>query len=313
MTLAKDLIDLLPLGEQAVHELLDDAAIQKARLRTSGPDQEFAGRTAALYFEKPSLRTRVTFEVGMNQKGGYALQLDAGSIGIGKRESLADVARNLERWLDVLVCRTFSHTLVTELARLANIPVVNALTDVSHPCQALAFGLTAREHKGDLKGQTLVFVGDGNNVARSLAELAALAGMHFVLACPQGFELPADFCATVSPEFARRNTRFETIHDPLRAVKGADFLYGDVWVSMGQEAQKDAKSSHFLPFQINDDLLSAAGEQALVTHCLPAHRGEEITDSVMDGKKTVCFDEAENRLHAQKAVLRRLFKATGRI
>lgn len=309
----KDLIDLLPLGEQAVHELLDDAAVQKARLKTEGPDREFEGRTAALYFEKPSLRTRVTFEVGMNQKGGSALLLDAGSIGIGKRESLADVARNLERWLDVLVCRTFSHTLVTELARLARIPVVNALTDVSHPCQALAFGLTAREQKGDLKGQTLVFVGDGNNVARSLAELAGLTGMNFVLACPEGFTLPQDFADQIAPEFARRGTRFEQSHDPVSAVKGADFLYGDVWVSMGQESQKDAKTNHFLPFQINDELLSAAGQQALVTHCLPAHRGEEITDSVMDGEKAVCFEEAENRLHAQKAVLRRLFKATGRI
>jgi len=313
MTPSKDLIDLLPLGEQAVHELLDDAAVQKARLRTSGPDSEFAGRTAALYFEKPSLRTRVTFEVGMNQKGGYALQLDAGTIGIDKRESLADVARNLERWLDVLICRTFSHTLVTELARLANIPVVNALTDVSHPCQALAFGLTAREHKGDLKGQTLVFVGDGNNVARSLAELAALTGMNFVLACPEGFTLPVDFASHIAHEFHARGTRFEQLHDAHKAVKGADFLYGDVWVSMGQEAQKDSKSGHFTPFQINDALLASAGSQALVTHCLPAHRGEEITDSVMDGEKAVCFDEAENRLHAQKAVLRRLFKATGRI
>jgi len=313
MTLPKDLIDLLPLGEQAVHELLDDAAVQKARFKTSGPDTEFAGRTAALYFEKPSLRTRVTFEVGMNQKGGSALMLDAGTIAIGKRESLADVARNLERWLDVLVCRTFSHTLVEELARHARIPVVNALTDTSHPCQALAFGLTAREHKGDLKGQTLVFVGDGNNVARSLAELAALTGMNFVLACPEGFTLPVDFASRISHEFAQRGTRFEQCHDPLRAVKGADFLYGDVWVSMGQESQKDSKTSHFLPFQINDALLDAAGSQALATHCLPAHRGEEITDAVMDGPKAVCFDEAENRLHAQKAVIRRLFKATGRI
>lgn len=313
MTLTKDLIDLLPLGEQAVHELLDDAAVQKNRLNTSGPDTEFAGRTMALYFEKPSLRTRVTFEVGMNQKGGSALMLDAGTIGIGKRESLADVARNLERWLDVLVCRTFSHTLVSELARLARIPVVNALTDVSHPCQALAFGLTAREHKGPLKGQTLVFVGDGNNVARSLAELAALTGMHFVLACPEGFELPSEFCAQIAPEFAHRGTRFETSHDAHAAVKGADFLYGDVWVSMGQESQKDSKTGHFVPFQINDALLDSAGSQALVTHCLPAHRGEEITDAVMDSEKAVCFDEAENRLHAQKAVIRRLFQATGRI
>lgn len=313
MTLPKDLIDILPLGEQAVHELLDDAAAQKARLKSSGPDTEFAGRTAALYFEKPSLRTRVTFEVGMNQKGGNALMLDAGTIGIGQRESLHDVARNLERWLDVLVCRTFSHKLVEELARLANIPVVNALTDVSHPCQALAFGLTAREHKGELKDQTLVFVGDGNNVARSLAELAALTGMNFVLACPAGFALPSEFASRIHQEFVRRGTRFEQSHDPRTAVKGADFLYGDVWVSMGQESQKDTKTGHFLPFQINDELLETAGSQALVTHCLPAHRGEEITDSVMDGPKAVCFDEAENRLHAQKAVIRRLFKATGRI
>ena len=312
-SLQKDLIDLLPLGEEAVHELLRDAVEQKARLRAHGPDTEFAGRTAALYFEKPSLRTRTTFEVAMNQKGGSALQLDAGSIGIGKRESLADVARNLERWLDALVCRTFSHELVAELARRANIPVVNALTDVSHPCQALAFGQTAIEHRGKLEGLSVVFVGDGNNVARSLAELAALSGMHFTLACPEGFELPADFSARVEPLFRARGTRFAQMRDPRQAAAGADFLYSDVWVSMGQEGQKDAKSAVFQPYRIDAGLLAAAGSQALVSHCLPAHRGEEITDEVMDGGKAVCFDEAENRLHAQKAVLRRLFRATGRL
>lgn len=313
MILQKDLIDLLPLGEQAVRELLSDAASVKSRLAAHGPDTEFAGRTAALYFEKPSLRTRVTFEIAMNQKGGQALQLDAGTIGIGKRESLADVARNLERWLDVLVCRTFSHQLVESLARLAKIPVVNALTDVSHPCQALAFGQTVVEKRGQLDGLTVVFVGDGNNVARSIVELAALTNMNFTLACPEGFELPSDFVEQVSPEFARRGTRFAQIRDPREAVKGADFLYSDVWVSMGQEGEKDAKTQHFLPYQINAELLSIAGSQALVSHCLPAHRGEEITDDVMDGGKAVCFDEAENRLHAQKAVLRRLFRATGRL
>lgn len=312
-SLQKDLIDLLPLGEGVVQELLQDAADQKSRLRARGPDTEFAGRTAALYFEKPSLRTRTTFEVAMNQKGGSALQLDAGSIGIGKRESLADVARNLERWLDALVCRTFSHDLVQELARRANIPVVNALTDVSHPCQALAFGQTVIEQRGKLDGLSVVFVGDGNNVARSLAELAALTGMHFTLACPQGFELPSDFSTEVAPLFAARGRRFSQIRDPREAVKGADFLYSDVWVSMGQEGQKETKTSSFLPYQINSELLAVAGEQALVSHCLPAHRGEEITDDVMDGGKAVCFDEAENRLHAQKAVLRRLFRATGRL
>ena len=311
-TLQKDLIDLLPLGEEAVHELLQDALEQKTRFHKQGPDTEFAGRTAALYFEKPSLRTRVTFEIAMNQKGGQALLLDAGSIGIGKRESLADVARNLERWLDALVCRTFSHELVVSLAKFANIPVVNALTDLSHPCQALAFGQTAIERRGHLKGLSLVFVGDGNNVARSLAELAALSGMHFTLACPEGFELPASFADQIAPLFRSRDTRFTQMRDPREAVRGADFIYSDVWVSMGQEGQKE-KSGHFLPYQINRALLDAAGAQALVSHCLPAHRGEEITDDVLDGEKAVCFDEAENRLHAQKAVLRRLFRATGRL
>ncbi len=311
--MSKDVIDLLPLGESAVLELLDDAAAQKKHFRENGPDTEFAGRTAALYFEKPSLRTRATFEIAMNQKGGQAMQLDAGTIGIGKRESLADVARNLERWLDALVCRTFSHELVTELARLARIPVINALTDISHPCQALAFGQTAREHRGQLDGRTIVFVGDGNNVARSLCELAALTGMNFALACPKGFELPQDFLTSIEPEFRRRNRKLEVANRVDEVVRGADFLYSDVWVSMGQEGQKDEKTSHFLPFQINDELLSKAGEQALVTHCLPAHRGEEITDSVMDSVRSICFDEAENRLHAQKAVLRRVFKATGRL
>lgn len=309
----KDLIDLLPLGEEAVHELLRDAAAQKASFRAHGPDTEFAGRTAALYFEKPSLRTRTTFEIAMNQKGGHALQLDAGSIGIGKRESLSDVARNLERWLDALVCRTFSHELVASLARLCSIPVVNALTDVSHPCQALAFGQTAIERRGALEGLSLVFVGDGNNVARSLAELALLSDMNFTLASPEGYRLPVDFVAQVAPLFSRRATRFAQLSDPREAVRGADFIYSDVWVSMGQEGQKDQKTAHFLPYQINAALLDAAGSQALVSHCLPAHRGEEITDDVLDGEKAVCFDEAENRLHAQKAVLRRLFRATGRL
>ena len=159
----------------------------------------------------------------------------------------------------------------------------------------------------------MVFVGDGNNVARSLAELAALCGMNFVLSCPKGFELPDSFARQILPEFKKRGTRFAILHDPLEAVRGADFLYSDVWVSMGQEGQKTQKTSHFLPYQINTELLDAAGSQALVSHCLPAHRGEEITDVVMDGEKAVCFDEAENRLHAQKAVIRRLFRATGRL
>ena len=263
-----------------------------------------------MFFEKPSLRTVTTFQVGIHQLGGEAIMLDPGSIGLGKRESIADVAQCLSRWVNAIVVRCFKQELVEKLATFGSVPVINALTDDFHPCQALAFGQTIMEHFGTLKGKTVAFIGDGNNVANSLMILAAKTGMNFVLACPKGFEQPTELVQYAQDLFRHNGGSYRLFHDPKEAVLDADVLYSDVWVSMGQEGQKDSKQSHFLPFQINDELLSLAPQGCKVTHCLPAHRGEEITDSVMDGPMNLSFDEAENRLPAQKAVLWQLMNPT---
>ena len=269
----------------------------------------FQGRMAALIFDKPSLRTRVTFEVAVNQFGGKSIYISGNEISLGIRESISDGAKNLSRWVDVIIMRTFGHDIIEKLAENASIPVINALTDLEHPCQALACMLTLKEHLGDIRGKKIVFVGDGNNVAHSLMLLAPLAGMNFTMCCPEGYEPDDEIAAIASEKAIEVNTAYSLEHDPVQAVKNADLIYTDVWVSMGQEDEASIKTQKFKKFSVNSKLVAAAGKDCLISHCLPAHRGEEITSEILDGPRSIAFDEAENRLHVQKAILYKLLQA----
>ncbi|MDO8684174.1 MAG: ornithine carbamoyltransferase [Armatimonadota bacterium] len=261
-------------------------------------------RTLAMIFEKPSLRTRVTFEVAMTQLGGHAIYLQPSDIQLGVRETIADAARNLERWVDAIMARVFSHNTVTELAEYARIPVINALSDLEHPCQALADFYTIKEQKGELKGLKLAYVGDGNNVCNSLLLLAAKVGTSMSAGCPEGYEPDVHILARAREIAGDTGAAIEVTRDPAEAVKDADAVYTDVWASMGQESEKAERAKTFPPYQVNAELLKHAKKDVIFLHCLPAHRGDEVTDEVMDGPHSVVFDEAENRLHVQKALLK---------
>jgi ornithine carbamoyltransferase len=264
--------------------------------------QPLAGRNVALIFEKQSLRTRVTFEAGLNQLGGHALHLGDG-IGFRVRESVSDIARNLDRWIDGIVIRTFDHSVVNELAAEAGIPVFNALTDEEHPFQALADLLAMREHFGSLEGRVLTFVGDGNNVYHSLALAGATLGMEVRLAHPAGFGPQAEIVARAETLAASSGGKIVIGRDPREIVPGSDALYADVWVSMGQEEQSHARFAAFAGYCVDAALLELAGSDAVAMHCLPAHRGQEITANVLDGPRSLALEQAENRLHVQKAFL----------
>ena len=264
--------------------------------------QSLAGRNVALIFEKPSLRTRVTFEAGLNQLGGHALHLGEG-IGFGVRESVSDIAHNLDRWIDGIVIRTFDHSVVTELAAESGLPIFNALTDDEHPFQALADLLAMSEHFDGLKGRVLTFVGDGNNVYHSLALAGATLGMEVRLAHPAGFGPKADIVSTAEERAAASGGKIVIGRNPLELVAGSDAVYTDVWVSMGQEDQTHARSSAFAGYCVDSALLDIAGPSAVAMHCLPAHRGQEITAEVLDGPRSLALEQAENRLHVQKAFL----------
>jgi ornithine carbamoyltransferase len=292
----RDLLRIADLSVAEIETLFGIARRLKAELRARRPHPLLAGRTLAMIFEKPSLRTRVTFEVGMVQLGGAAIHLAPGDIKLGEREPARDIARNLERWVDLVMARTFLHQSVVDLAAGARVPVVNGLSDLHHPCQVLADCFTLLEHRGSLAGQRVAFVGDGNNMVHSWMDAAARLGIEFVVACPRGYE--PDPAITKEAGAAVRVT-----HDPAEAAHEADVVYTDVWTSMGQEAEAAKRRRAFRPYQVNEALLRLAKPDALVMHCLPAHRGEEITDAVIDGPQSVVFDEAENRLHVQKAVM----------
>jgi len=261
--------------------------------------QALAGKTLAMLFEKPSLRTRVTFEIGMGQLGGQAVYLGPQEVGLGKREAVKDVAHNLSRWVDAVMARVFSHQTLLELAEHATVPVINGLSDFEHPCQALGDYLTLLEHKGKLPGTTLAWVGDGNNVCHSLIYGAARLGVRMRIATPPGYEPDRSVLA----EARREGGEIEMTQDPTAAVAGADAVYTDVWTSMGQEAEAETRTQVFRSFQVNAALMRAAGPQALFMHCLPAHRGEEVTDDVIDSSRSIVCDQSENRLHLQKAIL----------
>ncbi len=261
------------------------------------------GKTLALIFEKPSLRTRVSFDVGIQQLGGYSVCLLPAEIQLGTRESIADVGRNLERMVQAIMIRTFGHDIAEQLAAAAHIPVINGLTDFSHPCQALADYLTLFEHRGRLDGLKLAYIGDGNNVANSLIFAGARFGVNVAVASPRGYEPREDVVAWARAAGKHAGCTVEITNDPFEAVRDADAIYTDVWASMGQEAEAEARKAIFRPYQVNPQLMVAAKADALFMHCLPAHRGDEVTDEVLESYASVVFDQAENRLHAQKAVM----------
>jgi len=271
--------------------------------REGGRRPLLAGKTLALVFEKPSLRTRVSFDVAMRHLGGDCIYLSPPEVGLGQRETPADVARVLSRYVDGIAARTFQTETVLELARYASVPVINALSDSEHPCQALADLLTIREKKGGLRGVTVAFIGDGNNVANSLCLAAALSGMHFRIASPAGYELADPVLRKAEVLAAGTGASVELASAPAEAVAGADVVYTDVWASMGQEHEAGVRKEDFSGYTVDSALMSRARRDAIFMHDLPAHRGEEVTDEVIDGPQSVVFDQAENRMHAQKAVL----------
>jgi len=299
----KDLISLADLSPDEIWALLQLALSLKAEWRQGGNTPRLAGKTLAMIFQKPSLRTRVSFEMGMIHLGGQALYLSPDEIKLGQRESIPDVARVLSRYVDGIMARVFAHADVVTLARWASVPVINGLSDYSHPCQALADLLTIYEKLGRLKGVKLTYVGDGNNVLHSLLFGGAAMGLHLVAATPEGYEPLPEVVHRAQERAKETGATIRLLRDPWEAVKGADVIYTDTWFSMGQEAEAEVRRPIFRPYQVNAELLAVAGSQARVMHCLPAHRGEEITDEVADGPCSWLFDQAENRLHAQKAVL----------
>ena len=302
----KHLLSISDISDEDIASFMTGAVELKVRGRSSTLD----GKILALLFEKPSLRTRVSFEVGMRQLGGEVVYLSPAEVGLGGRESVADVARVLGRYVDAISARTFTHKTVEELACYAGVPVINALSDLEHPCQALADLLTVYEKKGGLKGVTLAFIGDGNNIAHSLLLATALAGMHFRIASPAGHAVQEDIMRTAQEYAAATGASILCTREPSEAVRGADVVYTDVWTSMGQEEEAEERRRTFAGYQVNAGLLGLASKDAIFMHDLPAHRGEEVTDDVMDGPQSVVFDQAENRMHAQKALLVKLLGAT---
>jgi ornithine carbamoyltransferase len=297
------LLTVADIPRQHIPRLLTLAKKLKAargKARTVFP---LKGKTLGLIFEKPSTRTRVSFEAGMNQLGGQALFLASEKIQLSRGESLADTAKVLTRYLDGLVVRTFDQASLEEWARHTTIPVINGLTDHCHPCQALADLLTIIEKKGHAKGLKLAYIGDGNNITHSLLEVGAKVGMHVTVGCPKGYEPDPRIVEAAKEEGRQTGARIEITHDPQIAANNADVLYTDVWISMGQEHEQQPRMTALAPYQVNSQLLQRAKPNALVMHCLPAHRGEEITEDVLDGPQSVVLDQAENRLHIQKAIL----------
>ena len=298
----KHFISIAEHPAEKLRHVLDVSIRLKKQLKTTGSnDPILAGKTGALIFEKPSLRTRVSFSVAMTQLAGDAITLTNQEIGLGQREPVQDVARVLSGMCDLIVARTFEHEKVTGLAKYSTVPVINALTDYSHPCQAMSDMLTVEEHFGKLKGLTMAYIGDGNNVARSLAVACGKMGLRFVACTPDSYKLPTDDLDRVMSQVPEMD--LVITHSPTEAVRNADVLYTDTWTSMGQEEEKQQRIKDFHGFQINSKLLSQAPKHAVVLHCLPAYRELEITNEVMEGKQSLVFPQAENRLHFQKGLI----------
>ena len=297
----KDFLSIRDLSVYEFGQMLDKAAAVKknpAKYRKALQD-----KILAMIFQKQSLRTRMTFEVGMLRLGGEAIYLAPSDISLGSREGAYDVAKNLERWVDGIMIRTFGHQIAVDMAEAAKIPVINALTDMSHPCQGMADFFTLREHKGALAGLKLAYVGDGNNVCHSLMLAAARGGTKMAVATPPGYEPRKDYVEWALEDGRSTGFALTLTHSPEESVAGADAIYTDVWASMGQESEKEARARIFAPYQVNEKLMAHAKKDAIFMHCLPAHRGDEVTNEVIDAPYSVVYDQAENRLHAQKAIL----------
>lgn len=297
----RDLVSIRDLGPMDVEAIFDLTA--RMKVRPADFQSALAGKQIAMFFEKPSLRTRITFEAGVASLGGLAIFVDQTHDRLDAREKLSDIAHNLERWVDGVVLRTFEHATVEGMAEYASIPVVNALSEVEHPCQALADYFTLQERYGDLRKIRLAYVGDGNNVANSLLLTCALIGSKIRVATPAGYEPDAQIVADAQQIARKTGAVIELLNDPNEAVDGADAVYTDAWTSMGHEREAAERGVIFPPYQVNDELMAKAAPDAVFMHCLPAHRGEEVTDDVMDSPRSVIFDQAESRLHVQKAIL----------
>jgi len=291
----RNLVSIFDLNKEEIYEIFKMAEKVKNAQKKGLEEKRLKDKTLAMIFEKPSLRTRVTFETGMTQLGGHAIYLAPADIKLGKRESVPDVGRNLSRWVDIIMARVFAHKTVEELAENSAIPVINGLSDLEHPCQIMCDLFTVIEKKGGLEHITIAYIGDGNNVCNSFVAASALLGFRFIAATPQGYE--------PNREYLEKAKTTVLTTDPEEAVKDADIVYTDVWASMGQEDEAEQRKKLFKPYQLNSELLKAARKEYLVMHCLPAHRGEEITDEVIDGPHSIVFDQAENRLHIQKAIM----------
>jgi len=301
-SLKRDIISVMDMKDD--FEDILASAVKMKKEPKKGPKQNvLRGKVLGMVFEKPSLRTRISFEVGMTQLGGTALYIGPDEVSIGKRESVSDVANVLSRYVNVIMYRAFSNQTMRELAKHASVPVVNGLDDLEHPCQCAGDLLTVLEKKGKLKGLQLVYVGDGNNVCNSLLLGCALTGMNMRAATPKDFKPNAAILLKAQEIAKEKGGRIETLSNPYQAVEGADVIYTDTWVSMGQETEKQTREKLFLPYQVNDKLAEKANKNYLFLHCLPAHRGLEVSAEVIDGQHSVVFDEAENRMHAQKAIL----------
>ena len=304
----KHFLSLADLSRAELEALLEEAIRRKAEWRSGERPPLLRGKVLAMVFQKPSLRTRVSFDMAMRHLGGDALYLSPNEIGLGQRESIADVSRVLSRYVDAVMARVFAHDHVIELARHATVPVINGLSDYSHPCQGLADLLTMRERFERLEGLRVAYLGDGNNVATSLAFGCALLGMEFHIASPPGYELP-EAVMSRARALAPQAASLRQMEDPHQAARDAHVIYTDTWTSMGQEGEEERRAKVFPPYQVNAGLVAEADPTAIVMHCLPAHRGQEITDEVADGPHSVIFDQAENRLHAQKAILLHLLRS----
>lgn len=299
----KDFIAVADLSPEEIQDLLDLAVRLKEEWTSGGNQPLFKGKVLAMIFQKPSLRTRVSFDMAMRHMGGDALYLSPNEIGLGKREAISDIARVISGYVDIIMARVFDHEHIVELANWSSIPVINGLSDYNHPCQAMADALTIQEKFESLKGLNVTYVGDGNNVAVSLLYVCSKLGANFSIASPEGYDLPANVI-TRAEEFAKNSgSKVLQLRDPHAAVAKANVIYTDTWTSMGQEEEARRREQVFPPFQVNQELVSGADDDVIVLHCLPAHRGQEITDEVADGPNSVLFPQAHNRLHAQKAIL----------
>ncbi|MBC7362573.1 MAG: ornithine carbamoyltransferase [Candidatus Aminicenantes bacterium] len=302
----KDFITIHDLTVYEFHEIMD--MTEKMKKNPGKYRKVLKDKILAMIFQKPSLRTRMTFEVGMLQLGGEAVYLAPSDIQMGTREGVRDIGKNLERWVDGIMIRTFGHNIVLELAESTRIPVINALTDLLHPCQAMADFFTLREKRGSFSGLKLAYVGDGNNVCHSLMLAAAKAGIKMAVATPAGYEPKPEIVAWAKEDGKDTGFELTITNDPVEAVSGADAVYTDVWASMGQEAEKEIRKKIFAPYQVNKELFSKAKADAYFMHCLPAHRGEEVTDEVIDSPNSIVYDQAENRLHVQKVIMMLLMR-----